>query len=85
MCSTSVVHRVNLRGSQPQPPWFTVSTSVLHNVNLRGSQRQPRWFTAGGTTEYSRKGHETTGRGNNSIPRTANFRTIICISAAWRE
>ncbi|ETD21810.1 hypothetical protein HMPREF1199_00145, partial [Hoylesella oralis CC98A] len=29
MCSTSVVHRVNLRGSQPQPPWFTTSTSVV--------------------------------------------------------
>ena len=39
MCSTSVVHRVNLRGSQCQPPWFTASTSVVHNVNLRGSQQ----------------------------------------------
>ena len=39
MCSTSVVHRVNLRASQCQPPWFIVSTSVVHRVNLRGSHR----------------------------------------------
>ncbi|ETD17195.1 hypothetical protein HMPREF1199_01888, partial [Hoylesella oralis CC98A] len=34
--STSVVHRVNLRGSSRQPPWFMLSTSVVHDVNLRG-------------------------------------------------
>ena len=35
---------VNLRSSQCQPPWFTVSTSVVHRVNLRGSPCHPPWF-----------------------------------------
>ncbi|ETD16349.1 hypothetical protein HMPREF1199_02012, partial [Hoylesella oralis CC98A] len=31
--STSVVHRVNLRGSSCKLPWFIVSTFVVHDVN----------------------------------------------------
>gem|GEM_PF-3639574 len=30
--STSVVHRVNLRGSSRKPPWSTMSTSVVLSV-----------------------------------------------------
>ncbi|SHG03871.1 hypothetical protein SAMN05444288_2202 [Hoylesella oralis] len=53
MCSTSVVHRVNLRASQCQPPWFIVSTSVVHRVNLRGSSCQPPWFIVSTSVVHS--------------------------------